>query len=265
MKIPPFPLKIFVNTINEKYEFFLFSIALGINFYFLLVGFTSNVSDLHGFRQTFTLIPAYYYLTEGLSLNYITPVLGAPWSIPTEFPIYQVLVFLISKLTGLEVIFAGRLISICSFYISLLLLYKILRNLALRPKQIFLILSIVLLTPMYIFWSRTTLIEPLSLASSLAFLYFFLKAQMEFPRMRSFIIAIFFAILSANIKISTFIVALIPAISTYFYFTFLKQPSGILLNSLRSLATTGIIIIPIIIYIIWVGYTDHLKENNPLA
>jgi hypothetical protein len=46
--------------------------------------------DRHEFRQTQTALSALFMQPglEGL-LNYETPVLGAPWSIPFEFPLFQ--------------------------------------------------------------------------------------------------------------------------------------------------------------------------------
>ena len=44
----------------------------------------------HSFRQTQTAIST-YYMAEDASVfaDYITPVLGKPWRIPMELPIYQ--------------------------------------------------------------------------------------------------------------------------------------------------------------------------------
>src|SRR5262249_52359859 len=59
--------------------------------FWLLVGLTQPIADLHQFRQTQTAIAAYWIWRGGPWLAYETPVLGYPWSIPFEFPIFQYL------------------------------------------------------------------------------------------------------------------------------------------------------------------------------
>jgi len=41
---------------------------------------------MHSFRQTYTAITAYWLMQGSPWFHYETPVLGAPWSIPYEFP-----------------------------------------------------------------------------------------------------------------------------------------------------------------------------------
>src|SRR5262249_20433758 len=55
----------------------------------LTIGWNNPITDYHAFRQTQTAISAYYMVGRPPSLAYETPVLGPPWSIPFEFPLYQ--------------------------------------------------------------------------------------------------------------------------------------------------------------------------------
>ena len=59
--------------------------------FWLFVGLNQPIADLHQFRQTQTAITAYWIWRGGPWLAYETPVLGYPWSIPYEFPIFQYL------------------------------------------------------------------------------------------------------------------------------------------------------------------------------
>src|SRR5690242_6357999 len=59
--------------------------------YWLVAGINQPIADLHQFRQTQTAITAYWMAKGGPWLAYETPVLGYPWSIPFEFPVYQYL------------------------------------------------------------------------------------------------------------------------------------------------------------------------------
>ena len=61
--------------------------ALGV----LAVGINQPLLDWHYFRQTQTALTAYWLLKGGPWFAYLTPVLGAPWSVPFEFPVYQLI------------------------------------------------------------------------------------------------------------------------------------------------------------------------------
>src|SRR5215468_4517134 len=66
--------------------------------YYLAVGFDRPIYEQHGFRQTQTALSAYWILHGGPWLAYETPVLGAPWSLPFEFPTYQLVVAALARL-----------------------------------------------------------------------------------------------------------------------------------------------------------------------
>src|ERR1700730_19303248 len=57
----------------------------------LFLGIDKPLLDLHYFRQTQTALSAYWILKGGPWLAYETPVLGFPWAVPFEFPVYQLL------------------------------------------------------------------------------------------------------------------------------------------------------------------------------
>src|SRR5262245_5390007 len=57
--------------------------------YYLALGFGRPIFEQHGFRQTQTALSTYWILQGGPWIAYETPVLGAPWALPFEFPTYQ--------------------------------------------------------------------------------------------------------------------------------------------------------------------------------
>ena len=81
---------------------FLGAIAVGLLLlhaaYFLWIGLDHPALDFYAFRQTQTALSAYWLWHDGFRLAYETPVLGAPWAIPYEFPLYQWLVALLPHL-----------------------------------------------------------------------------------------------------------------------------------------------------------------------
>ena len=75
------------------------------------VGWAGSLSDRHGFRQTQTALTSYTLLNGGPFFRYETPVLGAPWSIPFELPLYQWLAAKMAQITGMGLNAAGQLVN----------------------------------------------------------------------------------------------------------------------------------------------------------
>ena len=76
------------------------------------IGWRNTISDAHGFRQSQTAISADVILRGGPWLIYETPVLGPPWTIPFEFPLYQWIVAALTWLTGSAMDSIGRAVSV---------------------------------------------------------------------------------------------------------------------------------------------------------
>ena len=78
-----------------KKKFNLYLLLTLVTFTFItVIGIlysTNPILDQHSFRQTQTAISA-KYIFDGNIFNYQTPILGEPYNIPFEFPIYQILV-----------------------------------------------------------------------------------------------------------------------------------------------------------------------------
>ena len=62
----------------------------------------------NAWRQTQTALTSYWMLKEGWQLAYQTPVLGYPWEIPLEFPIFQTIVAFVVWLADLPLDPTGR-------------------------------------------------------------------------------------------------------------------------------------------------------------
>src|SRR5713226_9192327 len=125
--------------------------------------------DLYYFRQTQTALSAYWILHGGPWLAYETPVLGYPWAIPFEFPVYQLLVAGVAW-AGLSLDVAGRLVGF-GFFLAMLWPLRMLYNAIGLGRSTYLATSILYLTsPLYLYWSRTFLMESCALFFSLAWL-----------------------------------------------------------------------------------------------
>ncbi len=60
----------------------LIAVAAIASFAFFVASFGRPVTDWHGFRQAQTANGVYWMLREGAWLDYESPVLGPPWSLP---------------------------------------------------------------------------------------------------------------------------------------------------------------------------------------
>lgn len=126
-------------------------------------------TELHAFRQTQTAISIREIVRGGPLLRYETPVLGPPWSIPFEFPLYQWIVAAIVVVLGTPLVPTARLVSSAMFILALLAANRILKRLGAGIEQRRMFLVLVLISPIYVYWSRTVMIESTALALTLGF------------------------------------------------------------------------------------------------
>ncbi len=111
----------------------------------------------HSFRQTQTAITTYWLMQGGDFFRYLTPLFGAPWTIPLEFPLFQQLVAFICECTGLPIDFTGRLLSLIFFYGACVPIILCLRKYG--WPAVIIAVALFLTAPINLFFSRTFLIE----------------------------------------------------------------------------------------------------------
>jgi hypothetical protein len=157
----------------------------------------------HAFRQTQTALTSFWFLEEGFRLNYQTPVGGSPWMIPMEFPLYQALSALLSQIFSLDLSVSGRLLSVFFFLLTLLPIREICRSLNL-PRQVFQTFFILIFaSPVYVYWSRTFMIESAALFFSVTSIKYFLDARVAQNIIRPFFLFFLFTSLALLQKITT--------------------------------------------------------------
>jgi hypothetical protein len=112
------------------------AIACGAAWLFVFTAVTLNLPtlDAHGFHQTQTAISVYWMLHEHVFINYLTPVLTSPWSLPFEAPVCQVIVAAFQTLIGPSIDASGRLVSLAFFCGALRCCYQIIRQLLPRDR-----------------------------------------------------------------------------------------------------------------------------------
>jgi len=223
-------------------------------------GWTHNLLDAHGFRQTQTAISTYYLLKGSSVLAYETPVLGPPWSIPFEFPLYQWLVALAVAVLDLNIESAGRLVSVSFFYLSFISIFSVLGVLHIGRNQRLIVLSFILSSPLYLFWSRTFMIESAALFLSVTFLALFMRVFERWSPLAGFS-ALLIGCLGGMVKITTFY-GFAAAAAAFAACTMWRDRT----ITVRRVACAGCLLgVPVLATMMWTSFADAHKALNPFA
>jgi hypothetical protein len=232
--------------------------------YYLWVGLFAPILDVQPFRQAQTAISAYWALHDGLKLAYETPVLGYPWSIPFEFPLYQWLVAVLGYF-GMPIDVAGRLWSFAFLVACIWPLQMLFKALDL-PRYVLPMTGILLFSsPIYIYWGRTVMIE----SCALFFGLLWLALLVRFLTRRSVIGLIGIVVagsLGVLVKATTF-----PAFTLLGGFWILanlrtclrRRAYGALFQMFVYAALACAL--PLAIGYAWVVYSDNVKLLNPFG
>jgi len=244
-------------------------LALGFHAWGVSVGWHHASLPGNEFRETQTAITALFIQRDhDFSLAYPTPVLGKPWSVPFEFPLYQWTVVVVSDGTGLSLVHAGRAVSIACFYLALPALWLLLGRLGLAATRRVVVVAAVLTCPLYIFYARAFLIETMALMFSLWFLQAFVAAVER--RSWGWLIAANVAGAGAGlVKVTTFMVYLMPAgICSLVWLWRARPRPGEAARGWSPLGRTAAWIaaataVPFAATCAWIRFSDAVKLLNP--
>jgi len=227
----------------------------------LFLGLWQPLLDYYGFRQTQTALTVYWLLHGGPWIAYETPVLGAPWSMPMEFPLYQWFVALLAK-TGVPIDAAGRLVSFFFYVATLWPLAKIFRAIKLG-RIAFLCTAILFMNaPLYVYWSRAFLIESCALFfSTLA-----VALVAEYLARERFLIALTAGIAGCAAvltKVTTFPAFAFVAGSFILIQIGIRMYTAPSLSHVKTALIAGLsITLPFVVGYVWVAYSDQVKLAN---
>ncbi|MDI1247455.1 MAG: glycosyltransferase family 39 protein, partial [Lacunisphaera sp.] len=221
------------------------------------------------FRQAQTAISTWFIQQEGnFSPAYPTPVLGKPWSIPMEFPLYQWTVAGLSAVTGWPLTQTGRGVSLACFYLTLPALWLLLGRLGLTRPQRAVGLGLVLTCPLYIYYARAFLIETMALMFSAWFLVAFLRA-VEGRSRRWLVLANLCGIGAGLVKVTTFMLFLLPAGLVAATWLWQARPTRGAPGAGRCAGLAGWIAAataaPFLATLAWIRFADGVKRLNPSA
>jgi hypothetical protein len=239
----------------------LFVAALLFHAWGVSVGWRHINLPGYEFRQTQTAISALFIQQENnFSLAYPTPVLGAPWSVPFEFPLYQWSAVAVSNATGLTLVEAGRLVGVLCFYLALVAVHGLLRRLGLAAPQRLLVLAFVLTGPLSIYYGRAFLIETMALMAGAWYLHALVEGMAR-PSGRWLAVAAVAGTIAGLVKVTTFLVWLIPAFGCALWWLWRARAAGHLGRTFGRLAAVHAA--PFAAAWWWVGYSDRIKALNP--
>jgi hypothetical protein len=240
--------------------------CLATSLHFSRIGWDLPLTENWRFRETQTALGARDLVENGFRIDYETPVLGAPWSIPFEFPTYQFCVAALVKVTGLPLESAGRATSLAFAYAAFAVLgifvWRVSRS---RAAGIY-SAALALVSPVYLYGSRAFMIESTALCFTLALL---LGVQ-EFLRHPSSIRVL--AVLAAGLvagptKATTYAVGLVGvagliALHSRDLFT---QWRNVRATRPLFIAFVVALAVPFVATLAWTHHTDQLKLANGLA
>jgi hypothetical protein len=230
------------------------------------IGWHNTVLDFIGFRQAQTALTAYFMVGHPPQLAYETPVVGPPWSIPFELPVYQWVVAALVTVCDTPLDETGRAVSLSFFLLTLLPAYRVLAWLGIARGHRLLALALLTVSPFYLFWSRTFLIESTALFFSMCYLAAVLPA-VDNPTPGRVSIAMVLGVVAALVKITTwFVFSLL--IVLYLAHVWLRhgrgryRPSLLGRQALLSLLLVGL---PFVAGWSWTRFADGQKALNPIG
>ncbi len=221
------------------------------------VGWEHTVSDGNGFRQSQTALTSYWMLHGGPLLAYETPVLGPPWSVPFELPVYQWCAAAASRALGIPLVQAGRLVSEVFFALTLAALYGILAEVEVRPRHRLAVLALVLASPLYLFWSRTFMIESTALFFGAAHLLGLLRwSRTRHPRDAALAAAT--GCVGIAVKVTTFAGIWLVAVAVAAWR--LRRAA-----TTRAAALAAAALAPLVALALWNRFTDGIKVRHAIG
>lgn len=222
----------------------------------------ASLLDRYEFRQLQTALSTHWIAQDGWQLAYPTPLFGPPWSIPMEFPTYQVITAKVHQATGIPLEQAGRMVSILMLLACLPALHDLLAVAGLAHSRRLIVHALVLTAPVYLFYGRTFMIETTALCLSVWFLAL-LRRSLAKPTAGWIFATVVFAIMAALTKVTTFAVFGLPAAGLCIA-AWRRSAAGA-----RNLRLAFAAVLPALLSLgvawWWVRFGDAVKDSNPFS
>ena len=249
-----------LNFIKSNTSKYLVSPYLSILVFFLwrLPNTRTGLADAYQFRQTQTAWGIREVERNGINFLHLRmPVLGEPFEVPFEFPLFQNIAGFFSILTSFSPSTSGRIVSLFFYCVSLALLVYLAKELFKKNYFLF-FLPLFTITPFAIEWSNAVLIESSAVFCVLLALVFVNKF-LATNQIVYGIGTLVFLSLAALVKITT----AIPLSFFLILFLVLKSKNRILGKPV--LISFLILILSLLPAVLWTLHADSIKSRNPWA
>lgn len=213
-----------------------------------------SLLETHAHRQTQTAYTAVLYADSGIDmLRPPLPILGPPGSIPQEFPLFQAMgAFLIGS--GVPADTAMRLVGLASFVACAVLLYLLARRL-MGSVAALVALGAFLFNAHAWLYGRTSLIEYMSAAGGLAFLYFATR-WIDEGRTVNWVAAALGGAIGILVKITTGGFYLLPVLLW-------RSPSG--RWGFQRLSVWALLVVSVAVGAAWSAWSQGVREETPAS
>ena len=262
----PHSAELMISGSKEKtaVAFVVLAIALGWWAWWASQAWDSPGLVGHEFRQAQTALTIQAMQQDGFRLDYATPILGKPWSIPMEFPAYQYTAVKFGQAFGTDVAVSGRWVSAVFFVIGIIALVFLLREVGFSWGASAIGVVPVVTAPVYFFYSRTVMIESMAWAVAAWFLVGVLRFRRTGSR-GAFVLALGAGGMAVLVKVTTWAAFCLPWAGLFIYDAI--QILRTKRSDWRSLLIQGAAIgIPLLaLGSAWVRKADAIKSENPLA
>lgn len=246
----------------------VFAAALLGHFFLTVQNWKCTFLPGHEFRQAQTAIIAYYIDKQNnFSPDYEAPILGKPWvGFILEFPLYQWAVVGLSRAADLPHHVAARAVSLASFYLALPAIWLLLARLGAPPARRFFALTLLVLAPAYIFYSRAFLIDPMTWMLGAWFLLGFVRT-MERRSWGWLALTVVTGMAAIVVKSVLFMVWVLPAAGYGLWLLWCdaaaaRDGRAALRTALWGAAT---IAPALLAFRAWIAHTDPMKAAHPSA
>ena len=212
--------------------------------------------DNHGFRQTQTAYTARIFHEQGVDLLHPKlPVLGEPFEVPFEFPLFQAGASLLMEV-GLGDDVAMRIAGVLCFLGTALLLYGLVRHVAGRASGVAALVAFVA-TPFALVWGRASMIEYLATAGAVGFTWATISWR-ESGRASAAALALAAGLVAMLVKPTTAVFWIIPALA---YRPVLARKEGS--RTRERVWLVVLVLLPIAASGLWTRHADAIKAANP--
>jgi 4-amino-4-deoxy-L-arabinose transferase-like glycosyltransferase len=213
--------------------------------------------EAHGFRQTQTAFTAVLFHLNGIDLLHAKlPVLGPPFEVPFEFPLFQVLASLVMDV-GVAPDSALRATAFGAFLVAAVFLWAIIARAGGRVAGL-IALGCFLFSPFAMLWSRAALIEYLAAAAALGFMWFALEWRGS-KRRTAFAAALLLGIVAMLVK-ATIGIWLLPFLVLDPDWRTLDIRAG---RWKPTAAAWSLVALPGVVGLAWTHYADSIKASTP--